>query len=57
MSVPATRLVGFTALLLLVYLHNRLVLGSSAWRAYSGVADILIGWALLGFAYVLAGFG
>ena len=54
-SVPATRLVGFTALLLLVYLYNRFVVGSFSWGAYFGLAGVLIGWAFLGWLllYVL----
>lgn len=48
-SVPTMRLVGFAALLLLAYLHNRFVLGSFSWPAYLGLASVLIGWTLLGW--------
>src|SRR5262249_4934692 len=45
-SVPTMRLAGFTALLLLIYLHRRLVLGSFSWNAYLAFAVVLLGWAL-----------
>jgi signal transduction histidine kinase/CheY-like chemotaxis protein/HPt (histidine-containing phosphotransfer) domain-containing protein len=48
-TVPATRLAGFSALLLLVYLHNRFLVGEFSWRAYLGLAGVLIGWALIGW--------
>ncbi len=47
--VPATRLAGFLALLVLVYLHNRFVLDSFSPSAYLGLAGVLLGWTLLGW--------
>ena len=46
--VSAMRLAGFTALLLLSYLHNRFALGSFSWAAYIGLSVVLLGWGLLG---------
>jgi signal transduction histidine kinase/DNA-binding response OmpR family regulator len=47
--VSAMRLAGFTALLLLSYLHNRFALGSFSWDAYIGLSVVLLGWGLLGW--------
>jgi signal transduction histidine kinase/DNA-binding response OmpR family regulator len=55
--VPAMRLTGFIALLVLVYLHNRYVLGSFSRGSYLALAGALLAWALLGWLllYLLYG--
>jgi signal transduction histidine kinase/CheY-like chemotaxis protein len=46
-SVPATRLGGFIALLVLVYLDQRLVVGTFSRGPYLRFAGVLLGWAFL----------